>query len=158
MHIESRRVIVTKSTWHPTSNWMCRVAECFPMMVKELGLQPPTVLIRDNDVLYSRDFNETLQREGVKPYPLPVKAPLMNAHIERWIKSLKNECLDHFIPVDGKHLDYLISEFVEHYHFERPHQGIGNRPIMNSSPPATAGEIKRDTRLGGLLLHYYRAA
>ncbi len=55
----------------------------------------------------------------------------MNAHIERWIKSRKNECLDHFIPVDGQHLDYLIPEYVEHYHHERPHQGIGNRPIMN---------------------------
>tara|TARA_E500000318_G_scaffold14854_4_gene14839 strand:- start:67292 stop:67876 length:585 start_codon:yes stop_codon:yes gene_type:complete len=56
MHIESRRVIVTKSTRHPTSDWMCRVAETFPMMVKELGLQPPAVLIRDNVVLYSRDL------------------------------------------------------------------------------------------------------
>ena len=126
MHIESRKIIVTKSTKHPTSDWMCRVAECFPMMVKQLGLDTPTILVRDNDVLYSRDFNETLLREGVKPYPLPIKAPLMNAHIERWIKSLKVECLDHFIPVGGKLLDYLVSEYVEHYHYERPHQGIGN--------------------------------
>ncbi len=158
MHIESRRVIVTKSTRHPTSDWMCRVAECFPMIVKELGLQPPTILIRDNDVLYSREFNKTLQREGVKPYPLPVGAPLMNAHIERWIKSLKSECLDHFIPVGGKHLDYLINEYVEHYHHERPHQGIGNQPIMCGDSLNTFGEIKCDTRLGGLLRHYYRAA
>ncbi len=158
MHIKSRRIIVTKSTRHPTSDWMCRVAETFPKMVKELGLQHPTILIRDNDVLYSRDFNETLQREGVKPHPLPVEAPLMNAHIERWIKLLKTECLDHFIPVGGKHLDYLISEFVEHYHFERPHQGIGNRLIINRSPPVVTGEIKCDTRLGGLLRHYFRAA
>ncbi|MDF1869441.1 MAG: hypothetical protein P1U30_03535, partial [Phycisphaerales bacterium] len=53
MHIESRRVIVTKSTRHPTSDWMCRVADCFPMMVEQLGLKPPTILVRDNDVLYS---------------------------------------------------------------------------------------------------------
>jgi len=158
MHIESRRVIVTKSTRHPTSDWMCRVAECFPMMVKQLGLQPPTILVRDNDVLYSREFNEVLLREGMKPYPLPIKAPLMNAHIERWIKSLKTECLDHFIPVGGKHLDFLISEYVEHYHYERPHQGIGNRPIMNDGSPTTVGEIRCDTRLGGLLRHYHRAA
>ncbi|CAE7757781.1 unnamed protein product [Symbiodinium sp. CCMP2592] len=158
MHIESRKVLVTKATQHPTNNWMCRVAECFPLMAKELGLQSPTILVRDNDVLYTREFNETLQREGVKPYPLPIKSPLMNAHIERWIKSLKVECLDHFVSVGGMHLDYLISEYVEHYHHERPHQGIGNRPIMNSSPPATAGEIKCDTRLGGLLRHYHRVA
>ena len=158
MHIESRKIIVTKSTKQPTNDWMCRVAECFPMMVEQLGLQPSTILVRDNDVLYTRAFNEALFREGVKPYPLPIKAPLMNAHIERWIKSLKTECLDHFIPVGGKHLDYLLSEFVEHFHFERPHQGIGNKPIMHSDPPATTGEIKCDTRLGGLLRHYHRAA
>ncbi len=158
MHIESRRVIVTKSTRHPTNDWMCRVAESFPMMVNQLGLQPPTILVRDNDVLYSREFNETLMREGVKPYPLPIKAPLMNAHIERWIKSLKAECLDHFIPVGGKHLDYLISEYVEHYHHERPHQGIGNKPIMPTAPLLDEGEIHCDTRLGGLPRHYHRAA
>ena len=158
MHIDSRKVLVTKSTRHPTSDWMCRVAECFPLMVEELGLQPPTILVRDNDVLYSRELNETLMREGVKPYPLPIKAPLMNAYIERWIKSLKVECLNHFIPVGGKHLDYLISEYVEHYHHERPHQGIGNRPVMRDASPITVGEIKCDTRLGGLLRHYRRAA
>tara|TARA_R110000744_G_scaffold112179_2_gene210430 strand:+ start:30029 stop:31081 length:1053 start_codon:yes stop_codon:yes gene_type:complete len=158
MHIESRKIIVTNSTKHPTNDWMCRAAECFPLMVKQLGLDSPTILVRDNDVLYSRDFNEMLQREGVKPYPLPIKAPLLNAYIERWIKSLKVECLDHFVPVGVKHLDYLISEYVEHYHHERPHQGIGNMPIMYSSPPVTDGQIQCDTRLGGLLRHYHRAA
>jgi len=158
MHVDSRKVLVTKATRHPTSDWMCRVAECFPLMVEQLGLQPPTILVRDNDVLFSREFNETLQREGVKPYPLPIKAPLMNAHIERWIKSLKVECLDHFIPVGGRHLGYLISEYVEHYHHERPHQGIGNMPIMYSNPRVADGQIRCDTRLGGLLRHYYRAA
>ena len=158
MHISSRKVIVTKATRHPTSDWMCRVAECFPMMAKQLRLPSPTILVRDNDVLYTREFDEVLAREGVKPYPLPIQAPLMNAHIERWIKSLKVECLDHFIPIGGEHLDYLISEYVEHYHHERPHQGIGNTPIMNDGPPPIVGEIRCDTRLGGLLRHYYRAA
>jgi len=159
MHVDSRKVLATRATPHPTSDWMCRVAESFPIMVKQLGSQPPPdILVRDNDVLYSREFNESLMREGVKPYPLPIKAPLMNAYIERWIKSLKTERLDHFIPVGGKHLDYLISDFVEHYHHERPHQGIGNKPIMCGDSPTTAGEIKCDTRLGGLLRHYHRAA
>ena len=158
MHIESRKVLVTRATKHPTNEWMCRVAECFPMMTEQLGLETPTILVRDNDVLYSREFNETLRREGVQPYPISIQAPLMNAHIERWMKSLKVECLDHFIPVGAKHLDYLVSEYVEHYLTERPHQGIGNRPIMSNGPPPTVGEIQCDTRLGGLLRHFHRAA
>jgi len=71
------------------------------MMVKHLGLHRPTILVRDNDVLYSRDSNDALLREGVKPYPLPIEAPMMNAYIERWIQSLKTERLNHFIPVGG---------------------------------------------------------
>ena len=128
-------------------------------MVEQIGFESPTILVRDNDALYTREFNEVLMREGVKPYPLPIKAPLMNAHIERWIKSLKVECLDHFIPIGGDHLDYLISEYIEHYHHERSHQGIGNRLIiMNEKAMPKDGEIKCDTRLGGLLRHYHRAA
>ncbi len=99
MHIESRKVLVTRATQHPNNDWMCKVAECFPMMAKQLGLESPEILVRDNDVLYTQEFNETLQREGIKPYPLPIQAPLMNAHIERWIKSLKVECLNHFVPL-----------------------------------------------------------
>jgi len=158
MHIGSRKVIVTGATEHPNNEWMCKVAECFPAMVKQLGLERPEILVRDNDVKFTLDFDDTLKREGITPYPLPLQSSLMNAHIERWIKSLKSECLDHFIPVGTMHLDYLIGEYVEHYHNERPHQGLGNKPIMHAAPLSSEGEIKCYTRLGGLLRHYYRAA
>lgn len=68
------------------------------------------------------------------------------------------ECLDHFIPVGTKHLEHLIGEYVKHYHFERPHQGLGNKLIMPIAPLHDEGEIHCDTRLGGLLRHYHRAA
>ena len=158
MHIASRTVLVAGATEHPNNEWMCKVAECFPSMVKQLGLEPPEILVRDNDTKFTLDFDDTLKAEGITPYRLPLQSPLMNAHIERWIKSLKVECLDHFIPVGTNHLDYLIGEYVEHYHFERPHQGIGNKLIMPAAPPLTEGEIQCDTRLGGLLRHYHRAA
>lgn len=158
MHIASRKVIVTGATEHPNNEWVCKVAECFPAMVKQLGLEPPEILVRDNDVKFTHDFDDTLKREAITPYPLPLQSPLMNAHIERWIKSLKSECLDHFIPVGTKHLDYLIGEYVEHYLYERPHQGIGNKPIMHAAPPLNEGKIRRSSRLGGLLRHYHRAA
>ncbi len=158
MHIASRKVVVTGATEHPNNEWMCKVAECFPAMMKQLGLEPPGILVRDNDMKFTREFDDTLKREGITPYPLPLQSPLMNAHIERWIKSLKSECLDHFIPVGTKHLDYLIGEYVEHYHNERPHQGLGNMPIMHAATPLDDGEIRCQSRLGGLLRHYHRAA
>ncbi len=95
----------------PNNEWMCKVAECFPSMVKQLGLDPPKILVRDNDTKFTREFDHILRLEGICPYRLPVQSPLMNAHIERWIKSLKVECLNHFIPVGTKHLDHLIGEF-----------------------------------------------
>lgn len=158
MHISSRKVIVAGATEHPNNEWMCKVAECFPAIVKQLGLEPSEILIRDNDMKFTRDFDQTLKRFGIDPYPLPVQAPLLNAHVERWIKSLKVECLDHFIPVGTKHLDHIIGEYVEHYHYERPHQGLGNKPIMRTALPLDEGEIRCDSRLGGLLRHYHRAA
>jgi putative transposase len=158
MHIASRKVIVTGATEHPNNEWMCKVAECFPAMAKQLGLDPPEILVRDNDVKFTRDFDQTLERFGIDPYPLPVQAPLLNAHVERWIKSLKVECLDYFIPVGTKHLDHIIGEYVGHYHYERPHQGIGNKPIICSRLPAVAGVIRCETRLGGLLRCYHRVA
>ncbi len=158
MHIASRKIIATGAIEHPNNEWMCKVAECFPSMVNQLGLDPPGILVMDNDVKFTREFDDTLKREGITLYPLPLQSPLMNAHIERWIKSLKSECLDHFIPVGTKHLDYLIGEYVEHYHYECPHQGLENKPIMPTAPTALAGKICCDTRLGGLLRHYRRAA
>ena len=121
MHITSRKMVVTGATEHPNNEWMCEVAEHFPSMAKQFRLEPPGILVRDNDMEFTRDFDDTIKLEGITPYPLPLESPLMNAHIERWIKSLKSKCLDHFIPVGTMHLDQLIGEYLEHFHLERPH-------------------------------------
>jgi putative transposase len=81
--------------------------------------------------------------------------------VERFIQTIQVECLDHFLVFGEKHFDYLVREYVEHYHFERPHQGLGNRTATGEPPPESShsnGEIVCRTRLAGLLKHYYRAA
>ena len=85
------------------------------------------------------------------------------AYAERFVHTLEQKCLDHFIVFGRRHLDYLISEYVEHYHTERPHQAKGNLPLTGTKPlgqltEAPPGEIVCLERLGGLLRHYYRAA
>jgi putative transposase len=87
----------------------------------------------------------------------------MNTHCERGIQSIKTECLDHFVVFGDKHLRYLIDLYLAHYHLERPHQGLGNRPLSAADdPPATLpfrlSEVVCSERLGGLLKHYYRQA
>jgi len=73
-------------------------------------------------------------------------------------RSVKRECLDHFVAVGLRHLDLLVKEHVEHFHRERPHQGLGNRPLQDTGPPRTTGNIRCRKRLGGVLRHYHRIA
>ena len=87
------------------------------------------------------------------------RAPNLNAYVERFIQAIQVECLDHFLAFGEKHFDYLVREYVEHYHEERPHQGLENQPIAGQPPPAPLdGAIRCRKRLGGLLRHYYRTA
>jgi putative transposase len=92
-----------------------------------------------------------------------LRARNTNAYIARFIQTLQVECLDHFLVFGEKHVDYLVGEYVEHYHTERPHQSLGNRTIAEGAPPPNApavdlASVERRTRLGGPLSHYVRAA
>ncbi|MCA9067669.1 MAG: integrase core domain-containing protein [Planctomycetaceae bacterium] len=83
----------------------------------------------------------------------------MAAYVERFIQTIQQECLDHFVVLGEKHLNYLVSEFVTHYHEERPHQGIGNELISGAAEQkGNDSKIVCRERLGGLLKHYERAA
>jgi putative transposase len=89
---------------------------------------------------------------------LAYRSPNLNAYVERFIQSIQVECLDHILIFGETHFDYLVREFLEYYHEERPHQGLGNQLLSGQPPPANDGDVRCRTRLGGLLKHYYRAA
>lgn len=146
------------ATFHPTRRWAADAATCLREAVWEAGLLPTTVLVRDNDSKFGEPFDEELEAQGVKPERIPLRAPLCNAHMERWIQSLRKECLNHFVPVGLRRLDHLVSEYLIHYDRERPHQSMGNRPLAGHDPPATRGEIVCRSRLAGVLRHYERKA
>ena len=124
--------------------------------IEKAGLPRPTIVARDNDSKFGGGFDDELAGEGIRAERLPVQAPLCNAHMERWIQSLRRECLDPFVPVVLKHLDHLVAEYLEYYDLERPHQGVGNRLLTGHDPPETEGEVAYRTRLGGVLRHYER--
>jgi len=161
IHIKSRRVIATRATFHPTRQWSADAAACLCQAVGEAGLPKPTVLIRDNDSKFGEPFDGELALHGIKAERTPIRAPLCNAHMERWIQSLRRECLDHFVPVGLGHLDHLVSEYLTHYDCERPHQSMGNLPLAGRDPPVPpdpAGEVVCKARLAGVLRHYVREA
>lgn len=106
-------------------------------------------------------FDSILKEAGIATQPITPASPNLNAYIERWIQSIKQECLDHFVVFGENHLRYLIDEYVDYYNTVRPHQGLGNRPIghirlADEYYRPEQSRIVCDTRLGGLLKHYCR--
>ena len=116
------------------------------------------VLICDRDKKWSRAVLEFLEHEGVRIIQTPFRAPNCNAYAERFVRSIKEECLDRVILLGECHLRRTIAEFVAHYHDERNHQGIRNELIQPLGRADAQGSVRRRQRIGGMLNYYYRAA
>ena len=165
VHVGSRRVIVSNPTAHPDATWVTEQARNAAMAMEDLGLRC-TDLIIDHDTKYTAAFDRVFEAEGTEVKRVGPRAPDLNAYAERFVQTLKLECLDHFAILGDLHLRHLANEFLAHYHDERPHQGIGNVPLGDN--PVSAEEpsvmhpfpakIDCRERLGGLLKHYSRAA
>lgn len=115
-------------------------------------------LIHDRDSLYTREFLNMLAEQGIESVKLPPRSPNLNAHAERFVRTIKEDCLEQMILFGEDALRRAIHEFVAHYHFERNHQGLGNRLIVAPTILQTVGRVRRKQRLGGLLNYYHRVA
>jgi len=123
-------------------------------------------LIHDRDPLFGAEVSTLLRRGGVTPLRLPSKSPNLNAFAERFVGSIRRECLNRVIPLGEGHLRLLIREYMAHYHLERPHQGLGNRglaferlkPANDHARGCPVGSVRCRERLGGLLNYYHREA
>ena len=102
---------------------------------------------------------EILKSSGVQPIKLPPRSPNLNAYAERFVRSIKEECLDRVVVLGESHLRLLVQEYVAHYHRERNHQGLNNQLLQRAPPPASQdAEVQRRQRIGGLLSYYHREA
>ena len=138
--------------------WMSQIAR--HLTDAEAGiLTGKQYLIHDRDPLFTAEFLRMIEAVGLKSVKLPPRSPNLNAHAERFVRSIKESCLERIIFFGEESLRSAIQNFVAHYHAERNHQGLANRLI---SPEAghldNKGEVQRRQRLGGLLNYYYRAA
>ena len=127
-------------------------------MAEDGAVHAPRVLICDRDRKWSGDVRHRLHAAGIRVVLTPARAPNANAYAERFVRSIKEECLDRLIPIGERHFRRVVAEYVEHYHGERNHQGLDNRLI--SGPPVIRMRslVRRRSRLGGLLNFYERAA
>ena len=156
--LQSRRVAIAGIHPQPGGAWMEQLARNLTDPVDGY-LRTARFLIHDRDPLYTRVFGEILESAGVQPIRLPPKSPNLNAYAERFVRSIKEECLTRVVPLGEAHLRRLVHEYVEHYHRERNHQGLDNQLLQRPPPPVSpdAG-VQRRERLGGLLNFYHREA
>ncbi len=158
MEIESRRVEIAGIVAGPTAFWLTQIVRNLTDYVSGF-LLGKRHLILDRDPIYTKSVRGLLRESGVKVVRRPRKSPNLNAHAERFILSIKSECLNHLIICGEDHLRRVIAQYMSHYHSERPHQGLGGRLIEPDARAVPAsGKIVCRQRLGGLLRYYYRKA
>lgn len=161
IHVGSRKVRVAGITCQPNGPWVEQHAR---NLAFDLGDHEgkSVYLLKDGDTKFTAKFDAVFESEGITVKRLPYASPNLNAHAERFVQSIKHECLNQFVVFGERHLEFLIREYEDHYNTVRPHQGLGNVPLNVIQLPATGppdpGKIDCDSRLGGLLRHYRRAS
>jgi transposase InsO family protein len=158
MELATRRVHVAGITPHPTAAFMQQCARQLtdPFEGFLLGKR---YLIHDRDTKFTQAFDGLLEASGVEPIVLPPRSPNLNAHCERFVRSIKEEALERMIMLGERALSHAIHQYLAHYHTERNHQGLDNQLIAPAPDLGRhSGLVRRRDRLGGLLRYYYRDA
>jgi transposase InsO family protein len=151
--LASRRVRILGTTPHPEEAFMRQIVRTLTMADAETC----GVLICDRDAKWSASVRERLREAGMRVVQTPYQAPNANAYAERFVRSIKEECLDRMIPTGERHFRRAVTAFVTHYHRERNHRGLESA-LIEGTPIANGGRVRRPPRLGGLLSYYRRAA
>ncbi|MFQ5932449.1 MAG: integrase core domain-containing protein [Nitrospiraceae bacterium] len=156
--LKNRRVEVAGIIQQPYGEWVKQIARNLTDVVDGF-LKKTKYLIHDRDPLYTREFADILASGGVRTVKLPAQSPDLNAYAERFVRSIKEECLERMILLGEHHLRRAVREYVSHYHGERNHQGLDNQLIKSlRKDTLTKGAVQRRERLGGMLSYYYREA
>lgn len=145
-------------TRNPDAAWVTQQARNLSFGFSERDF-PLRFLIRDRDAKFTRSFDEIFATEGAEVILTPVRAPKANAFAERWVETVRTECLDWTLVLGRGHLERLLRDYVHHYNTHRPHRGLGLGTPEGSEEEVSAGssdEVSRRDLFGGLI-HEYRA-
>jgi putative transposase len=155
IHLESRRVDIAGITVHPDERWMQQMTRNVTMEGCSAILDC-RYLLHDRDTKYSRSFRAIIASGQVEPLMLPARSPNLNAYAERWVRSVKEECLSKVVLFGERSLRRALSEYVEHFHAERNHRGKGNVLLFpRDTHICREGPVQSRERLGGLLRYYH---
>ncbi len=156
--LATRRVYVGGITPNPNTGWIMQIGRNLTDPIDGF-LRDKSFLVIDRDRKHCEAFRHLLVAAGIKPVRLPPQSPNLNAHAERFVRSIKEEYSNRLILFGERSLRYAIAEYLDHYHRERPHEGLGNRLLVSSrGVERNGGDVKCRERLGGLLRSYRRKA
>jgi putative transposase len=162
IELDTRRVHLAGVTAHPNGAWVTQQARNLLVALGERGRRL-RFLLRDHDAKFSRSFDDVFCAEGAEVLLTPVQAPNANAHAERWIRTVRAECLDWLLIVGRGHLEQVLRVYVQHYNAHRPHRALGLQPPDPAVGRTLTGKdqpdrIYRRDLLGGLVQEYRQAA
>jgi putative transposase len=162
IELETRKVHLGGCTTNPDGRWAAQQARNLAVDLAGRS-QPLRFLIRDRDTKFSAAFDEVFRTEGAKVIRTPVQAPNANAYAERWVRTVREECLDWLLIGGRRQLERVLRTYVDHYNRERPHRALDLASPEPRAKPARIDQpngvnIRRRDRLGGLLHEYARAA
>jgi transposase InsO family protein len=156
IELGSRRVHLAGCTTNPSGAWVLQQARnlSFTGLFDRIRF-----LIHDRDSKFTASFDEVFLSEGIRVIRTPVQAPQANAYAERFVRTVRTECLDWLLILGRRHLEHILRIYTQHYNRERPHRGLALHPPQPLAPALPQeGDVQRCDRLGGLLHEYYRAA
>jgi len=162
IEIASRRVFLAGCTAHPDGEWVTQQARHVAWMLSERA-DPVRFLIRDHDRTFTRQFDAVFEAQGTRIVRTPIQVPEANGIAERFVRTVRSECLDWLLILNAGHLKRTLTVFIDHYNGFRPHRSLGLKPPNGRTPIETWDgrqpiTVKRRDRLGGLLREYERAA
>lgn len=157
VEVGSRRVHFAGCTAHPDNAWVTQQAR---QVMWELENREPGIrfLIRDNDQKFTAAFDTVFRSEEIDVIPTPYRAPNANAFAERWIRSVREECLDKLLIINQAHLRRVMREYIAFFNTARPHQGLEQQIPVPKIPNEAMGPVRCRTVLGGIINDYYRDA
>jgi hypothetical protein len=156
IELGTRRVHLAGITANPDGLWVAQQARqlMWQFVETETNFR---CLIRDNDSKYTTAFDTVFESQEIRIVPTPFQAPNANAYAERWVRTVREECLDHLLIISEAHLRRVLLEFIDFYNRRRPHQSLDQQSPIPRAEPLTSGKVQRRKVLGGIVHDYFRA-
>ena len=156
--LNTRQVHLAGCTTHPTTVWVTQQARQLIWKLHDRAQPSKRFLIQDRDTKFTTSFDAVFVSEGIEIVLTPPQAPNAFASAERWVRAVREECLDQLLIFSERSLEHVLTQYTDYYNRARPHQGLKHQTPIPYPPCLSQGAIRHRSVLGGLIRDYYREA